>query len=110
MAIVEAGIEEVPPDGVDLSGLWQAWADDPDIRARVLKTGSLFDWPTKKTVGICAMDSVAMNDRVVLHMVRIWCNRMSAAKSIYVPHARAEAIPCLSVCESGKMETACAFV
>ncbi|OLQ14672.1 hypothetical protein AK812_SmicGene1172 [Symbiodinium microadriaticum] len=75
-------------DGVDFAGLAKAWGNDSRVVQALLKNGTLFEWPSKQTCGIVSFASLAMNYAVVDHLLDIWCCQVTAAKSIYIPHAK----------------------
>ncbi|CAE7380679.1 unnamed protein product [Symbiodinium microadriaticum] len=76
------------PEGVDLDGLAKAWGNDSRVREPLLRNGTLFQWPSKQTCGIVSFASLAMNYAVLDHLLDIWCCQVTAAKSIYIPHAK----------------------
>ena len=84
--------EEEEPEA-NLHGLGDRLGNDEVVRARLLKDGTLFGWPSEKTVGIINFKTTAQNVRVLTHLVEVWCPQMSEAKTIYVPHAR-EQVQC----------------
>lgn len=84
-------MESPAPEGVDLCGLAKAWGDDARVREPLLKTGSLFIWPCKKTTGIASFASLALNHASIGHLLDFWCCQTPTAKSIYIEHAKAEA-------------------
>ncbi|CAE6929444.1 unnamed protein product [Symbiodinium sp. CCMP2592] len=87
-AETEACEEPAPTEEVHLDGLWESWANDGRLRERVLKTGTMFTWPSKKTVGVCSLKTAACNADVLLTLIKIWCPQLSVAKTIFVPQAR----------------------
>ena len=80
------------PEGVDLDGLAKAWGNDSRVREPLLRNGTLFQWPSKQTCGIVSFASLAMNYAVLDHLLDIWCCQVTAAKSIYIPHAKQQAL------------------
>ncbi|CAE7446293.1 unnamed protein product, partial [Symbiodinium necroappetens] len=83
-------LESPAPEGVDLCGLAKAWGDDARVREPLLKSGSLFVWPCKKTTGIASFASLALNHAAIHHLLDFWCCQTPTAKSIYIEHAKAE--------------------
>ena len=90
--MAENDVEGPLPEGVDLEGLAKAWGNDSRVREHLLKHGTLFQWPSKQTCGIVSFASLAMNFAVVDHLLDIWCCQVSTAKSIYIPHAKEQAV------------------
>ncbi|CAE7323259.1 unnamed protein product, partial [Symbiodinium sp. CCMP2456] len=88
MAGIDAEDEGPLLEGLDLDGLAAAWGDDSRVREPLLKNGTLFQWPSKQTCGIVSFGSLAMNFAVVDHLLDVWCCQLTAAKSIYIPHAK----------------------
>ena len=92
--MAEAGAEpEIAPEGAgfSLEGLWRKWSNDERVRALLLKSDSLFHWPSLKTTGIITFQSLGMNASVIDAVLDVWGPQLSAAKTIYLEHARDEA-------------------
>ena len=75
---------------LNLKGFWEAVADDGVLRAKILKDGTLFSWPSVKRVGIINFKSMDMNCRVLRILVKIWCPQLKEAKTIFPNLAREE--------------------
>ena len=90
-AMAGSGEEEEPVDGVNLEGLWQKLADDPVIRKLFVKSKTLFSWPTPGQTGVINYETLRPNSRLLSILIENWCPKMQKAKTVYQPHARAEA-------------------
>ena len=91
-SMAEMDADSLLADGVDFAGLAKAWGNDSRVVQALLKNGTLFEWPSKQTCGIVSFASLAMNYAVVDHLLDIWCCQVTAAKSIYIPHAKEQAL------------------
>ena len=58
---------------VEISGLWQSWEDDPDIRKAARKRKCLLSWPDPAKTGFINKTSLKENWKVILHLVRLYC-------------------------------------
>ena len=84
-------VEEGPEPSVDLTGLWQAISNDPELRQHVLAQGTLFKWPTPAQTGVINFDTLRPNAPLLVILIDLWCSRCGVMKTIFAPHARAEA-------------------
>ena len=84
---LKATEEDEAPEG-HLDGLWKLWSNDEDLRAHMLKTGTLFHWPNPKQTGITNFETMEYNTRVLQYLVDVWCPQNPNPKTIYIPHAR----------------------
>ena len=90
-----SGLQEPSEDTTNLEGLSRAIANDEILREKILKEGTLFSWPNKKTVGIINFCSMAQNATLLGYLIDIWCPQIAHPKTLYVPHARKQAGPCV---------------
>ena len=76
-----------------LKGLSEKVSEDPGLRYRALKEGTLFRWADTKRVGIINLDSAALNSKILEYLVHIWVpQNPNKPKTIPAEAARYEAM------------------
>ena len=87
--------EPGPTEEVHLEGLWELWANDSCLRERLLKTGTLFTWPSKKMVwhlqlkdGCCECQRVTLLGEALVSTSFDSQNNLRAASTRAGPRCR----------------------
>ena len=75
----------------NLDGLGKQIADDCVCRKILLQHNTLFVWPSKETIGIVNMDSLALNVRLLRMVCAKWCPQTPSGKTLCIDQAREEA-------------------
>ena len=99
MALVLAEAPQTPPRkgpakprrDVDLSGLWEAWEGNRAIRKMSRKKGSLLEWEDPSKVGKINKKSLALNHKVILALVEVYCPNNESQKTVPVQNLKGQA-------------------
>ena len=71
-----------------LDGLAERWDEDASIRSIVLHRGTLLQWPSPQLVGVHTFVTMAINERVLMEVLKIWVPKTSTPKTINIDDAR----------------------
>lgn len=77
---------------MSLEGFAEELANHAELRARILKTGSLIAWPAPKLVGVCSNPQcLRMNSVLLKKLADFWRPQWTAPAMIPIDEAKAEA-------------------
>ncbi|CAE7461590.1 abcF4 [Symbiodinium sp. CCMP2592] len=62
-----------PRRAADLTGLWEAWEENRQLRKQSRKKGSLLEWEHPSKVGLINRRSLMLNWKVILPLLEIYC-------------------------------------
>ena len=56
-----------------MTGLWEAWEENRQLRKHSRKKGSLLDWEHPSKVGLINRRSLMLNWKVILPLLEVYC-------------------------------------
>ena len=78
--MADALVPQTPPRKVikpkrvaNLTGLWEAWEENRQLRKHSRKKGSLLDWQHPSKVGLINRRSLMLNWKVILPLLEVYC-------------------------------------